>query len=404
MSVMLAIGMESVPTVIAGAIAVVLRLSMEGEALTGPVRRFGLALALSSGALFVLLVGPQHYSAKFCDSLSLFQLVCAGAGGLLLCICLAPAALGRLPLPLVSAPIFSGLCVAALAVIFFPDCLRAPGAELDPKLRHFWFDQVVETQSFFQIARIDPWLLPYMHVLPVIALATLGWLLAKGRLPQIHAPLLVMVAVTSAVTLFQMRGTQYAVPVAALSLSVVVTRFAEGRGKDKPLLLLGAMTLSCILVWKFISTAAIALFSNGQSGPLMASDTPDPSAECVSAASFARLNALPAGLVAGSNNFGPLFLLQTAHRVISGPYHRNVEGNLAWINAMTGSPDEARTILQKAKVNILAICPAEADEASLSSEAPEGFLALLISGKSFDWLVPVQDTMDKPLKLWRVAS
>jgi hypothetical protein len=108
--------------------------------------------------------------------------------------------------------------------------------------------------------------------------------------------------------------------------------------------------------------------------------------------------------VAGSNDLGPLYLLMTDHRVLAGPYHRDVEGNLAWINAMTGTPQEAHSILANVKVRILAICPSEADEVSLSSEAPNGFLSQLIAGKSFDWLQPVQDTMDKPLKLWRLEG
>jgi hypothetical protein len=403
-SVMLAIGMESLPTVIAGACAVALRLAMEGGALAGPVRRFGLALSVSTAALFLCLTAPQNYGAKFCDSLSLFQLVCAGSGGLLLYLGLHPAVQKRLPSPLVSAPLIAGFGAAALAFLFFPDCLRAPGAELGPTLRHFWFDKVIETQSVFQIARLDPWLLPYMHVLPLIACGALIWLVAKGRSRPVYAPLLLFVIVTSAVTLFQMRGTQYALPVAALALSIIVTRFAEGQGKEKPGLLLGAMTFSCILVWKIISRGAIAVFSDGKTGPLIASGTDTPPQQCESAGSIDSLGALPAGLVAGSNNLGPVYLLKTRHRVLSGPYHRNIEGNLAWINAMTGTPDEARAILEKAKVTILAICPTEADESSLTAEAPDGFLAQLISGKSFDWLRPVQDTMDKPLKLWRVAS
>lgn len=404
MSLMLAVGLESLPVVIAAACAIAVRLMIEGEDFAEPVRGFGLALALSIAALFFALVGPQYYTSKFCDSFSSFQLLCAGAGGLLLYGGLHPLVRKYLPAPLISAPLLAGLGVAALALMFFSECLRAPGAGLDPKLRHFWFDLVIETQSFFQIAKTDPWLLPYMHVLPLIAGMASIWLIAKGQLRSVCAPLLIFIAVTSAVALFQMRGTQYAVPVAALALSIMVTRFADEYGQRKPVLLLGAMLLSCKMVWKIVIIGAIAVFSNGETGPLIGSGKPGPSAQCESAASIASLNAQPTGSIAGSNNLGPLFLLSTPHRVIAGPYHRNVDGNLAWINAMTGTPDEARAILQKVKVSILAICPTEADESSLSAEAPNGFLAQLISGKSFDWLEPVQGTMDKPLKLWRIAG
>jgi hypothetical protein len=404
MSLMLAIGMESLPVAVAGAGAIMVRLIMQGEVLAEPVRRFGLALALSITVLFFALVGPQHYNSKFCDSLSLFHLICAGAGGIFLYASLHSSVRRFLPAPFFGAPVLAGFAVGALAILFFPDCLQTPGASIDPKLRHFWFDQVIETQSFFQIAKTDPWLLPYMHVLPSIAAAATIWLISKGQMRSVYAPLLTFIIVTSAVTLFQMRGTQYAVPVAALALSIIVTRFAEQHGRKRPVLLLGAMVFSCMLVWKIIISAAIAVFSNGKTGPLISSGVPEPSEQCKTAASIASLNGQPAGFVAGSSNLGPLYLLSTPHRVLAGPYHRNVEGNLAWINAMTGTPDEARAILQKVNVTLLAICPTEADESGLSSEVPNGFLSQLISGKSFGWLQPVQDTMDKPLKLWRVAS
>lgn len=403
-SVMLAIGMESIPFVIAGAGAIMVRLVMEGEILAEPVRRFGLAMALSIAVLFFALVGPQHYSSKFCDSLSLFHLICAGAGGILLYGGLHSSVRRFLPAPLFSVPMLAGLAVTALAILFFPECLQTPGASLDPKLRRFWFDLVMETQNFFQIAKVDPWLLPYMHVLPLIAAASAIWLISKGQVRSVYAPLLIFILATSAVTLYQMRGTQYAVPVAALALSIIVTRFADEHGQKRPLLLLGAMVFSCVMVWRIIISAAIAVFSDGKTGPLINSGETEPSEQCESAASIASLNGQPAGFVAGSSNLGPLFLLSTPHRVLAGPYHRNVEGNLAWINAMTGTPDEARAILQTVKVTLLAICPTEADESGLSGESPNGFLAQLISGKSFDWLQPVQDTMDKPLKLWRVAN
>jgi hypothetical protein len=377
---------------------------MEGEALAEPVRRFGLALALSITLLFFALVGPQHYNSKFCDSFSLFHLICAGAGGIFLYGGLHSSVRRFLPAPFFSAPMLAGLAVGVLALLFFPDCLQTPGASIDPKLRHFWFDQVIETQSFFQIAKADPWLLPYMHVLPSLAAASTIWLISRGQARSVYAPLLIFVVITSAVTLFQMRGTQSAVPVAALALSIIVTRFAERLGQKRPVLLLGAMVFSCVLVWRIIVSAAIAVFSNGKTGPLISSGEPEPSELCKTAESVASLNAQPTGVVAGSSNLGPLYLLSTSHRVLAGPYHRNVEGNLAWINAMTGTPDEARAILQKVKATLLAICPADADEAGLSSETPNGFLSQLISGKSYDWLQPVQDTMDKPLKLWRVTS
>ena len=404
MSLMLAIGMESLPTVVAGAAAIVLRLVLEGEDMAEPARRFGLALALSVAALYLGLTGPQNYAAAYCDSFSAYQLVCAEAGGLLLYGLLHPSARKFVPAPLISAPLMAGAGALVLALIFFPQCLADPNSAIDPVLRKFWFDQVIETQSAFQIAKLDPWLLPYMYVLPILAAAACAWQLVKASNRGVWATLLLFIAVTSAVTLLQLRGTQYATPVAALALAIIVTRFGEDHGQKRPLALLGAMLASCVLVWKFIITGAIALFSNGETGPLIASGAEKQPPLCESPASIATLNAQPATLVAGSNNLGPLFLLSTGHRVLSGPYHRNVEGNLAWINSMIGTPEQARSILKSAKVGMLAICPSDPDEASLMGAAPDGFLRLLVSGKSFDWLQPVAGTTENPLRLWRFAG
>ena len=196
-----------------------------------------------------------------------------------------------------------------------------------------------------------------MHVVPALASAALIWLIFKGQLRSVYAPLLLFTLVTSAVTLFQMRGTQYAVPVAAMALSVIITRFAEQGGRRRPLLLLGAMMASCVLYGGLLSAPPLHCSAMAKPARLIASGKPEPSEQCHSPASLASLNALPAGLVAGSSNFGPLFLLSTNHRALSGPYHRNVEGNLAWINAMTGSPDEARFHLESAKVTISGYLP-----------------------------------------------
>jgi hypothetical protein len=108
------------------------------------------------------------------------------------------------------------------------------------------------------------------------------------------------------------------------------------------------------------------------------------------------------GFIAAANGFGPWLLFNTDHRVLAGPYHRNTEGNMDSIKIMTGSPEEAKAIVKKGGITHFMACPEYPDEAQILKEVPNGFLGQLLAGKTPDWLEPVQSTMDKPLKLWRV--
>ena len=232
-SLMLAVGMEGLPLAIAGALAVYLRLNTEGGSFIPAARAYGLTLAITLCALFVILIAPSRYGQAYCDAFSLFHLVSAAIGGLVLWAGLHPGVRHKLFRPRIVVPLLAAAAVALTTALFFPDCLGNPIARLDPKLREFWIDKVIETQNIFQIARLDPWLLPYMHVLPLIALVAGSIAMVTGRPRSPVNAIIIFVVISTAVTLFQMRGTQFAMPLAALALAMMVTRYAETGGKHK---------------------------------------------------------------------------------------------------------------------------------------------------------------------------
>ena len=401
-SLMLAIGMEGLPLAVAGAVAVYLRLVIEREAFVPAARAYGLVLALSHAALFILLIAPSRYRDVYCDSFSLFHLVSAAIGGLVLWAGLTVSiSRQRIPAAEIIVPLFAATAVMLAAVLLFPECLRNPIAQLDPKMREFWIDKVIEAQSALQIARLDPWLLPYMFVLPVLALVTGGLTVIRQSTGSRYNTIMIFVAIASAVTVFQLRGAQLSTPMAALALAMLVARFGEQQGKHKPLLLLAALAFSCAIVWRLLVVVAMTL-ADAQSGPLITAATNFFKASCKAPQAIESLKAEQPGLVAAANSIGPAILYSTQHRVLSGPYHRNVEGNLAWINAMTGSADDAHVIFAKAGVTILALCPSDSDEIDFKTAKPDGFAAQLIAGKIPDWLEPVASTNNAPLRLFHV--
>jgi hypothetical protein len=357
---------------------------------------------LSHGLLFILLVAPSRYGMAYCDGFSDFHLVSAGIGGLVLWAGLSMPVRRHVPRPEILVPLVAGAAVAIAAILLFPQCLADPMAALDPKLREFWLDKVIEAQNALQIAHLDPWLLVSLFSLPLMALAAGGWKILREFPRAAIMPALVFVLIATAVTAFQMRGTQFATPLSALALAILVTGFAETAGKDKPLQLAAALALSCVLVWKVITLSAIAVFSGGQSGPLINAAGAAGSASCEEPAALAPLAAEKPGTVAAANSIGPAILYYTPHRVLSGPYHRNVEGNLAWINAMLGSADEARAIFAKEGVTLLVLCPGDPDEMDFQAASPQGFAARLVAGTVPDWLEPVPVSQKSPLSLFRI--
>jgi hypothetical protein len=400
-SVSLAIGLEALPIAMAGAIAMCVRLFLERDAFYPAARRYGISLALSMLVLFLLLIGPQYYATVYCDSLSVFQFVCAGVGGLVLFASLSERVRPTLPAPYISAPILAGLVVLGIAVSLFPQCLADPTA-IDPLMKYFWLDHIIEAQNVFQIARSKtPLELIYMYALPLIAAAALIWKIVKNDQRLIASLLLLFLLVASAVLMFQVRGIKQATPIAGLILSIVTLSFMENGGKKRPILGLAALLGCCNLFWAIITVAAATITENNATA-IDNKDEVKPKAICRSDADLANVLAEKPGFIAAANGLGPWLLFHTPHRVLSGPYHRNVKGNLDGLQIMIGSEQQAQAIMIEGGVTHFMVCPKFPDEALILKEVPNGFLSQLLGGKTPSWLEPIASTMDADLKIWRV--
>jgi len=88
--------------------------------------------------------------------------------------------------------------------------------------------------------------------------------------------------------------------------------------------------------------------------------------------------------------------------VLAGPYHRNVEGNLIVLDALTGPAEAARNLVQSSNIGLVALCRGNAETAFLAGKSPDGLLAMLVRGTVPAWLEPVAGTAGQPLELYRV--
>ena len=100
---------------------------------------------------------------------------------------------------------------------------------------------------------------------------------------------------------------------------------------------------------------------------------------CYKQADYAQLAAMPAENVLVISNLGAPMLRYTPHRVLAGPYHRNMDGNIAALEAFIGTPEKAREVARANNIGLVAFCRGNAETAFLAGRAPEGLLAGLAS-------------------------
>ena len=111
---------------------------------------------------------------------------------------------------------------------------------------------------------------------------------------------------------------------------------------------------------------------------------------------------MPSDAVLVISNLGAPVLRYTHHRVLAGPYHRNLDGNLAALNAFIGPADKSADIARANGIGLFAFCRGNSETAFLAKRAPDGLIAALLAGKTPDWLEIVPESSGKPLELYRV--
>ena len=401
--VMLAIGMEVLPYV-ATAGAVVSLGFLAGSVTPVQARAFGATVAISAAGIFLATVAPRNWAASACDAYSSFHLVTGATGGLGL---VAASFLSRNVVTRAAAVAALGLAVVAIVAFAFPHCLENPLASLDPRLRRFWLEGVVETRSLADLLATDPFAIVGLFGMACVAFLVAAVSSVTGRsLPKGQAAVFAaFLAMGIAVTAWQQRGFTFAAAFAVLPLGFWIGRMRaampERRSAVDSLRLAGAWLVSINLVWWIAGSQLAALFSSAPTLQEQAAAA-SPRDYCYSADLYAPLAAEPDGVVLGATDIGASILLYTRHRAIAGPYHRDVAGILFLIDAMLAAPDKAHAMLRGQGVTLVADCVNAADGKDFIAAAPHGFQAVLRGPDRPDWLEPVAATTDGPLVLYRV--
>ncbi|MGX8011695.1 GtrA family protein [Mesorhizobium sp. ORM8.1] len=394
----LAVGMETAPYVaMLGACAAVLFIVDEKERPTA--RGFGLGFAGIASIVFVATIRPADWGVAQCDAFSSFQFAVAALSGFGLAaiagLSVASTARARLILMLALAAM-----VAAVVLVLFPQCLASPYAGIDQRV----MDDIVEAQPFWRVAVTQPKLMAARYVTPFIAIVLIGLQLRSRRLRREEALTAVLLVTAFIVSLWQVRGSTFSIAFAVLPLSAWIAKIRL-QASAAPSWRISSRIVAAWLVSLNATWAGVAVAAQSvvQKAPQQrANSDADHAVTCGKAGDFADIAAMPATTVLASSNLGSGILLFTSHRPLAGPYHRNVGGNIAMLDAFLGTPDTAHSIIGRERVGLIAICRGDTEEMTYAKEAPGGLAAQLLQGNVPDWLELDSSTAGKPIEIYRV--
>ncbi|MEQ1951332.1 GtrA family protein [Mesorhizobium sp. CN2-181] len=401
-AVMLAVGMETAPYVAVAGACTAATLLFTQERYASTATGFGLGFAGAAVVLLVVTVPPSSWWIAQCDAYSARLGVIAVLGGLGLAATTAVTVSKGIPARLAGLAVL-GLAVGVTAILLAPQCFGDPYADLDQRMRDFWLNSVSEAQPLWRIVELQPANIAQNYVTPLIAMGVLFTMIRRGGGRRAEFMLLAFLAAATAVSVWQIRGTSFSLPFAIIPLAALVAaarREAQQRTAKATLKMVGAWLVSLTLVWGTGSNAIANVIAPKRNAIAQAGEGGKSS--CTADATYALLAKQPPTTVLVISNLGAPMIATTPHRVLAGPYHRNNAGNVAVLDAFMATPEEARTVMRREKIGLLAFCPGNDETGSLVDWAPNGLMAEIVNGNPPSWLEPIPETLGQPLVLYRV--
>jgi hypothetical protein len=360
------------------------------------------SLAATSAILFLATRGLSDL-APHCDAIAPVHLAVFGWGALAITLA---ATLG----PGSRRAIAAGLGAAAagglvLVTTLAPQCTSGSFDMLDPVVRGFWYDSVQEGKPLWQA----DWQMLAQYLVPaLVGLWSSAVLTARsgGELRRWWLFYTLILAGAIAVSLLVSRSAAFSGALAALPLGWRFAGWIGGlRRPGNPFArvgeLAGVAALIFLVLFPVIPVAAVEAALQGRSE---AAPAAGPKVACNAKLDGGALDALPTGDILAPLDFGPNILLNSGKGVLATGHHRGAPAMRAAIDAFTGPPSQARTIMARHRLRYVLICPNVQEMDLYRERAPGGFAAQLLAGRRPGWLKPVPLPEATGLLLWERAD
>lgn len=371
--------------------------TLKGEAVRDFISGFGISFGVVLVFVFFLTVPPSRYGLVACDSLSLITLAAGATGGIGLGLMARWAFAKTIYNRLMSLGVL-GVACGVILIVLGPQCLANPLKDLPPEVKKLWLGQVVEARPLFS----DP---AEWFYLPLFAIGTscVALLVLLGALKNNMGDmgswlLIVLLAIGVLLTFYQIRFYVFGSLLAIICLAPwIANLFAQSRRSEDPSIgYILALAASIPLIWGF---PAIFLKADDP----VETETPGDSSACYSDQVMLAMSDLAPGLFVATSNGTPSILMHTDHRVLSGNYHRNVEGISANIRIFTETPQISKEELSRVGADYLHVCRTTKESQVFAEHSPDGLMAALLEGNTPAYLVPVEGEIEAgAVTLYRV--
>ena len=382
----LAIGTEAIVFHAFIGLALALQLLAGREGAASAARAYGLSLAASLAAAFLLQTPPSLWSVSVCDTVGLNLVAAVAIGGLGLAgAAFAPAGKVRLILA-----VTAGAASAGAYGLLHPACLHGPLGDTPPLIRAY-IDQMAEMRPFWEAWERDHLACDALIAPGLAALAAPALLARHGRSRRTDWLLLAaLFYIALGLGLLHIRLLSYAnwfaIPIVA---AAVADAAALWRRLLVPTVLAAALVSPVPATAAIVGLASLATAPQRAEAPAAAASPAATGAKCSDHASFGRLRLLPPGLALADPDLGPFILVETPHAVLAGPYHRLVPGLTETFRLFSEPLEQAKSDLARRNIAYVVSCPDEANKADHAIIGPRGLLGALDRRTPPPWLRPL---------------
>ncbi|HWT12187.1 MAG TPA: AcrB/AcrD/AcrF family protein [Allosphingosinicella sp.] len=365
-------------------------------------RLFAYGGALGGGcALAFLVFASEANRAPVCDALSpvwLSAMAAAGAIAVLLAIVSPASRLWR-----VAAAAAAGLLLAGAFALAWPHCLgRLEGA--DPELERLWLDRVREAMPVWRHGARTAALIVTLPIAGLIGYALRLW--THRREPErlmLWASVALPAALAAALLMWQTRAGPAAQLLSIPGATALAWAAIVWIRRQRLMLVRVVGVVAAFLIVSGLATGYVTqLFPARTSDYRRAVNVAN--GRCPTLAALRPIARQPRGTVLTFVDLGPRLITVTPHDAIAGPYHRNARQILDVMRTWRGNAANARSTVERYRVDYLLICPNLSESTVYRSEAPQGFYAQLVAGKVPPWLQPVALPRNSPYRMWRVVD
>jgi hypothetical protein len=296
----------------------------------------------------------------------------------------------------------AGGAVVAILVLVFPELTQAPYARLDPFLKYWFMDNVLEAAPLYKYARetFAGAVMDGVFGLTAVGLALFAIWSEKTAARRDGWIVVTLLLVTAfGIALMQVRAFAFVGAFAILPCVAMITRV---RLADN----MRPLAIAC--VWIFCSMPGAGIIAQGAAlvaGKPVTSARPDADATaCLTRTDIAPLNALPKGVMVNPIDLGMRILGYSHHAVLASPFHRVQRGMRDSVRTYLSPPATAEKIVRARQADYIIYCPLLPETDIFLKGAPHGLLSDLHNNKVPDWLVQIPMPKGNPLKVYRVVK